>query len=597
MFKSGDITCTDNYRGLILCSVIGKLFSLILTKRLKHILESNNKIHKLQGGFRDDHRTSDNVYILTRLIKHYKAEKRPLYTCFVDFRKAFDRVNRKALLYKLDCMGIGGKFYHTIKSMYSSDQFCIKLSNFVTEYFQSNIGVRQGDGMSPILFNVFINDLISELNSDECTPAKIENVRVGCLLYADDVVIMSDTETGLQTSLDKIAAFCNKWSLSVNTNKTKVIVFNKRDLDKFKFTIENELLEIVKSYKYLGIIVSQSGSMTHAISNLSMKALKCIFALKKDLSCHSFVPLKIYLKCFDSLIRPILLYNSEVWGQDLLHTRTEWKINLVEHSSEPERIHLKFCKSILHVPANTSNIAVRSELGRVPMIIPIIESILKYYARLEGMSSDRPVKQIYAVTKNDKFSLQNIALRIMHELDLDQSSFQFNDKMNRDKFYRLAKSQIQHCFEEDWFTSITLPTGKRGRGNKLRTYQIFKRKYCFENYLDCITKVNDRINLTKLRVSAHKLRIETGRHERNIIEETDRTCKVCNRNEIEDEYHFIMICPLYEHLRSSLFKELKIDVKTSRATFIKLMSAETYDFAGKFSKYISDCFHLRLSKL
>ncbi len=105
LFKSGDPNLTDNYRGIILNSVIGKFISLLMTKRLQKKLECENKLHKFQGGFRKDHRTSDNIFILSQIMKWYKSKKKPLYVCFIDFRKAFDKLNRNALLYKL--IGVG----------------------------------------------------------------------------------------------------------------------------------------------------------------------------------------------------------------------------------------------------------------------------------------------------------------------------------------------------------------------------------------------------------------------------------------------------------------------------------------------------------
>ncbi len=197
LFKSGDNTLPDNYRGIVLSSALGKLLSKLLTVRLNTYLSDHDKLNRFQCGFREDHRTSDNLYILSRVIRYYKSKHRPLYACFIDFKKAFDRVNRDALLVKLLKIGVGGKFYSLVKSMHSNNHICIRINDKITEYFEMNIGVRQGDSLSPLLFNVFINDLADELEQNNAASAKLGNLHIGFLFYADDLILLSESADGL----------------------------------------------------------------------------------------------------------------------------------------------------------------------------------------------------------------------------------------------------------------------------------------------------------------------------------------------------------------------------------------------------------------
>ena len=127
---------------------------------------------------------------------------------FIDFRKAFDHIWRPAMYYKMIDKGVTGLVYHLIKDMYTNNKSAVKMNDKHTNYFVNNIGVRQGDGLSPTLFNIFINDIINELLTDECTPANISGIKVGCLLYADDLVIASETTVGLRESLGKLDEYC-----------------------------------------------------------------------------------------------------------------------------------------------------------------------------------------------------------------------------------------------------------------------------------------------------------------------------------------------------------------------------------------------------
>ena len=137
-----------------------------------------------------------------------------------------------------------------------------------------------------------------------------------------------------------------------------------------------------------------------------------------------------------------------------------------------------------------------------------------------------------------------------------------------------------------------------GRGNKLRTYRLFKKKYELEKYLLDIKDFYDRISLTKLRISAHPLRIEKGRYERlngKELSAEERICKYCNSNNVEDEYHFTMICDLYATKRIRMLQFLDFPRQPNKETFVKLMSARNTVVATQFSSYINECFELRTS--
>ena len=111
--------------------------------------------------------------------------------------------------------------------MYANNSSTIKLDGNLAEPIQIKTGVRQGDILSPLLFNIFINDIIQEFNSQECYPPSLINEQVGSLLYADDLVIMSTSVAGLQNSMNKLSSYCSKWKMQVNMSKTKLMCLTK----------------------------------------------------------------------------------------------------------------------------------------------------------------------------------------------------------------------------------------------------------------------------------------------------------------------------------------------------------------------------------
>ena len=144
LFKSGDETDPNNYRGIAISSCLSKLFIKTLSNRLEDFVKDNDLISNHQIGFRRSHRTIDHVYTLKSIIDKMFRMKKHLHVCFVDFRKAFDSVWRQALFYKLSNMEIKGKILQIIVSMYSNVKYSVKLQSGLTESFSTNVGVKQG---------------------------------------------------------------------------------------------------------------------------------------------------------------------------------------------------------------------------------------------------------------------------------------------------------------------------------------------------------------------------------------------------------------------------------------------------------------------
>ena len=214
--KKGDKLNVDNYRGIIISSCIGKIFLKVIASRIDSYM---NLWCINQCGFKKDHRTEDNLFILNTIHEKYVARgKGSIYLAFIDFSKFFDTINREMLYYKLLKYGISGPVYNVIKSMYSATRYRVKIGDSISPSFLATSGVKQGCPLSPLLSNIYQDDLHKIFDSS-CDPVKIGDVPLNSISWADDLLLLSTSKQGLQQSLEKVKAYCYKWGLVVNTEK------------------------------------------------------------------------------------------------------------------------------------------------------------------------------------------------------------------------------------------------------------------------------------------------------------------------------------------------------------------------------------------
>ena len=224
--KKGSKSDPDNYRGISLLSCLGKFFTITMYNRLLEFCMKNKILSPTQLGYVPGNRTSDAHLIINNLIqKQCHLNNNRLYTCFVDFSKAFDTIPRDTLLNKLLNFGIEGKFFNIIKNMYTNDKVCIKYNSKITDYFEANLGVKQGCRLSPLLFNIYLSDLPETLDDPQHSNKTFPYPNA--IFWADDIAMFSESEKGLTKMLKTLEKYCDTNELTLNTDKTKCMIFNK----------------------------------------------------------------------------------------------------------------------------------------------------------------------------------------------------------------------------------------------------------------------------------------------------------------------------------------------------------------------------------
>ncbi len=163
-------------------------------------MEENTLYAEEQNGFRQGRSCSEHLFVLITIIRNRKLQGKSTFTAFRDAQKAFDIVDRELLLFKFLNLGIKGHIYENIKAIYKEAICCINVNNMLTDWFQTCSVVIQGDTLSPTLFNIFINDLVDDVNSLNLG-VTFDGHRIGILLYAD-IVLLGEAEKDLQKMLD-----------------------------------------------------------------------------------------------------------------------------------------------------------------------------------------------------------------------------------------------------------------------------------------------------------------------------------------------------------------------------------------------------------
>ena len=364
IYKKGDKFDPNNYRGICVSSNLGKVLCGIINARLMNFLSEQKILSKSQIGFLPKCRTSDHIYTLHTLIDiHVNQNNTKIYACFIDFQKAFDSIWHEGLLYKILESGVGGKIYDIIKSMYAGNKCSIRIGNKRTHSFTQSRGVKQGCNLSPTLFNIYINELATKLQQSSAPGVILDDEEIKLLLYADDLVLLSPSLQGLQESLNLLEQLCQTWALVVNMEKTRTMIFQKRSKSQGtpNLTLGTCPIQSCTQYNYLGLKLSATGNFNPAVNELREKARKAFYAIKRQI--YSEIPTQIWLKILESVIEPIALYGSEVWGPLTEQNFTKWDKHPVYI------LHTALCKNILHVQRKIIYNACRAELGQYPLLM------------------------------------------------------------------------------------------------------------------------------------------------------------------------------------------------------------------------------------
>ena len=408
-----DITSSDNYRAIASGSLLLKLLDMIIL-----ILEGDKlACDRLQFGFQAGSSTTMCTWTATTVIEHYNQRGRPVYSCAMDLSKAFDLVEWVSLFKILVAKGVSPVFLRILIFIYRNQTCDVRWNSTYSNRFKVTNGVRQGAISSPLLFSIYIDDLIVLLRRSGLG-CRLDKLYYGVLGYADDLLLLSASRSGLQAMVEICEKFAKQRKLKFSTNsvpaksKTKCIIFSRMkscQVNVAPIVLNGDPLPWVSKVKHLGNILEQSNCMKMDCVMKRGKLIGKVNSLLQEL--HFVSPdvmmnlLKIYATAF---------YGSSLWdlySPEVVRIFSTWNVTV---------------RNIFGLPRTTHRYFIEGVSGSSHPKTMICSRFMKF---LEGVSSSTNVnvRHLANIVINDRRTLVGRTMtRLATDCNTDRSSLTYN---------------------------------------------------------------------------------------------------------------------------------------------------------------------------
>jgi exonuclease III len=336
--KKGDLADMDNYRGISLMNTTLKMLTMILAARISRSAETAERFSKAQAGFRSLEEAVTQAGCVMECVQRRRIRGERTLCLFIDFKKAYDRVPHQGLFRKLRRFGISGRMLQFLQSLYAKSFIRVRVGSgpntAMTERFQLLRGVRQGCPLSPVLFNIYINDLWEEegLPALQVPTGRSKDrtvVDITGSLFADDAAGLVKDVEDLSVYCNHVTAWGDRHEMDVSPLKCGILEFppfvrvtnsGKTELgpstlrrDESRFKIQGGTIPVVDAYEYLGLTLTSELDRDAIIRARLSKQTKTIFSLKPFFT-NKMLPLSMRVNVLRSVVLPRLLYGAEIYG-------------------------------------------------------------------------------------------------------------------------------------------------------------------------------------------------------------------------------------------------------------------------------------------
>ena len=309
LYKKGDSSLLVNYRPISLLPTISKIFEKVIHDQLYDYFDKYNLLAEQQYGFRKQHSTE---YAAVKLIDHVSKEMENRKTptnVYIDLSKAFDTLTFDILLFKLKYYGVTDTALDLMRSYLTNRKQYVVFNGCQSDYSEIYTGVPQGSILGPLFISIYMNDLINVSN------------RLNFLMYADDTTIYFNLEEfeylnrerDINTELKKVNTWLKLNKLSLNAQKTKLMIFHRKQkqVDEINVQINGTQIERVKSFNFLGIMLDEKLTWKSHIEMVAKKISKVTGILYRP---KNIFPENVLFVLYNSLIVSYINYGLLLWG-------------------------------------------------------------------------------------------------------------------------------------------------------------------------------------------------------------------------------------------------------------------------------------------
>lgn len=436
--NKGSRSDCNNYRGISLLNIVGKVIARVILSRLRVLAE---RIYpESQCGFRAQRSTIDMVFSLRQLQERCREQRMPLYVAFIDLTKAFDYVSRDGLFKLLPKTGCPPKLLSLIKSFHDNMQGTVQFNGDSSKPFSIRSGVKQGCVLAPTLFGIFFALLLKHAfgastegiylrsRSDGRlfnlarlrSKTKTRKVLIRDMLFADDAAVTAHSGEDLQMMMDSFSKACKDFGLTISLNKTKVM--SQDTTEEPSITIDDYTLEAVPQFTYLGSTISNNLSLDAELNMRIGKAATTFAGLTERVWSNKKLSIKTKCAVYSACILSTLLYGSEAWAT---YSRQEKKLNT---------FHMRCLRRILSVTwqdkVTNNEILQRSHLPS--MFTLLRQRRLRWLGHVRRMEDGRiPKDLLYGDLANGsrprgrpKLRFRDVVKRDMKAIKLDPNEWE-----------------------------------------------------------------------------------------------------------------------------------------------------------------------------
>ena len=317
--KKGDLTDMNNYRGISLMGTGLKILMVLISVRLNDAFEREKLFSKAQAGFRRLEECVTQSACLMEIAKRRMVKGQGTYLAFVDLKKAYDTVPHEALMSKLDFYGVRGRMLEFIRELYKKSRITVRCGGKCADPVDLNRGVRQGCPLSPVLFNIFINDILDGTESLGVPVGATAHERVSGLLFADDLVGLTSSRRKLVQQLNHLTQWMKDNEMAAGIHKCGVMVTGRKtsrlSKEPERWVLSGQRIPIVDSYKYLGLNFHKNLNVEEMMGDRVAAGKKLTGTITPFLKCAS-IPLPMKVAVVRTVMVPRLLFGAEVYGMN-----------------------------------------------------------------------------------------------------------------------------------------------------------------------------------------------------------------------------------------------------------------------------------------